>query len=121
MRFNKVSANIGGEDRLFVFTMSTIKDFCDFKGINAGNIAEVMMGIDKHINERLIFFAAYRMGFVYNDMEPPEYIKNPLKLEEFVDSMGQSEYDKVIKCFVDSMEVPSKEGNEKKKKPIKSQ
>ncbi len=112
MRFTKTTARVNGESRLFVFTMATLKDFCEYKGINPSNIGSEMTGLNGLESQKAIFYSAYRMGFVYNDEEPPKFV-NQLKIDEFIDGIEQEEFDKVLKCFVASMSVP--EPNEKKK------
>jgi len=117
MRFNKVTAKLGGEDRLFIFTMSTLAEFCKMRGINPSNISEEMYGANRINAERDMMLASWRLGYQYNDEQAPDI--NSLKFEELISEMEQSEYDKVIMCFVNSMKVPETKAEPTAKKKTK--
>lgn len=115
MRYNKVIAKIHGEDRLFIFSMSTIARFCEVRGVNPTEISKEFTGVNKLVAERDMMFSAYCLGYEYEDKKCP---KNVLQFEEAVQTeMEQEEYNKVVLCFVNSMTVPKSEASEKKKKP----
>jgi len=113
MRYKEVTAQIEGKPHLFVFTMSTYRFFSKYVGVEASNIQECFTGMNMLTSQVAMVYSAYLMGFSAQGLPMPEQI-NQIQAEKLIDSMEQSEYDKVLKVFVESMTVP-KEPNEKKK------
>jgi hypothetical protein len=118
MRFNKITAKINGEDKLFVFTMSTIADFCKLRGLNPSNLSEAFSGTNALNRDRDLIYCAYVNGFRYNDEPDPKV--NLYKFEEMLSEMNEKEYLKVLSAFVDSMKVPEAENTTVKKKATKT-